>query len=101
MSIESKLVELRAKTDRELVILVHRELDRGLTLANVAATQESPLCRRAERAQQMVKAWLPLISGLDREERLELELKLRELSSALDRLASEKMKRDVANASAV
>ena len=32
----AKLSELRAKTDRQLAVLVRRELDRGLALANQA-----------------------------------------------------------------
>ena len=96
MSRESKLVELRRKTDRELVILVQRELDRGLTLAGVAATKESPLFAQAEKAYRNVKAVLPLIAGMNRDQRRELELKFKELCAALDRLQREKMLRDFA-----
>jgi hypothetical protein len=96
---ESKLVELRRKTDRDLVILVQKELSRGLTLADVATTKESLLCAQAERAYQTVKTWLPLISGLNRDERGELELKLKELWSALERLPSERVQRYFASAS--
>jgi len=91
MSRESKLVELRRKTDRELVILVQRELDRGLTLAGVAATIESPSYARAEDAYRKVKAVLPLIAGLDRDQQREFELRLNELCAALDRPHSEQM----------
>jgi hypothetical protein len=96
----SKLVELRRRTDRDLVILVERELNRGLTVAEVATTKESPLYAQAESAYEMVKTWLPLLSGLNRDERRELELKLKELSSALNRLAAETKKR-LASASAI
>jgi hypothetical protein len=96
MSRESKLVELRRKTDRDLVVLVQRELNRGLTVADVAATKGSPAYAQAERAYQMVKVWLPLISGLDQDERRDLELRLRELGAALDRQPSERIKRDFA-----
>jgi hypothetical protein len=96
MSRESKLVELRRKTDRDLVVLVQRELNRGLTVADVAATKGSPAYAQAERAYQMVKTCLPLISGLDQDERRDLELRLRELGAALDRQPSERIKRDFA-----
>ena len=93
MSRESKLVELQRKTDEDLLTLVRRELDRGLTLADVAVTIQSPLSAQAERAYKTAKAWLPLISGRDRGERRELEFRLKELRAALDRIPSEKMRR--------
>jgi hypothetical protein len=93
MSRESKLVELQRKTDEDLLTLVRRELDRGLTLADVAVTIQSPLCAQAERAYKTVKAWLPLISCRDRDERRKLEFRLKELRAALDRIRSEKMQR--------
>jgi hypothetical protein len=93
MSRESKLVELQRKTDEDLLTLVRRELDRGLTLADVAVTIQSPLCAQAERAYKTVKAWLPLISCRDRDERRKLEFRLKELRAALDRISSEKMQR--------
>ena len=100
MSRESKLFELRRKTDQELLILVQRELDRGLTLADVATTKDSRLYAQAQRAYQMANAWLTVISGLNRDERRKLELKLEELWTALDRLPSEKMQQHFAVASA-
>jgi hypothetical protein len=55
----SSLTELRAKTDRELAILVRRELNRSLTFANEAR------CRDAERSLAAAKTLLALteISG--------------------------------------
>jgi hypothetical protein len=55
----SSLAQLRAKTDRELAILVRRELNRGWTFANQAR------CRDAERSLATVKTLLALseISG--------------------------------------
>jgi hypothetical protein len=96
MSCESKLVELRRKTDRDLLILARRELDRGLTLADVAATKESPLHAQAEKAYRKVKALLPRISGLDRDQYREFESKLKELREVLDGQESEKMLRHFA-----
>ena len=99
MSTESKLQELERKTDRDLVILVRRSLAQGLALANVEASDGSPLYARAQRTYELVYTLLPLISGLDREERRELELELEELWEALDRLASPSMQRQFASAS--
>ncbi len=55
----SSLTELRAKTDRELAILVRRELNRSMTLVNEAR------CRDAERSLATAKTLLALteISG--------------------------------------
>lgn len=95
---ESKLADLRGKTDRDLVFLLNRELNRGLTLAEMAATKEGPLFEESERAYQMVKTCLPLVSNLSRDERREMQLTLKELRSALDRVPSEKVRRHFANA---
>ena len=100
MSRESKLLELRRKTERDLLHLVRRELDRGLTLADLAATKESALYAQAERVYQTAKAWLPLVSVLNRHERLELEFRLKDLRSALDQVPHERVRRHFANASA-
>lgn len=89
MSTQSKLAVLRAETDRDLLILIQRQLDRGLTLADVAATKGSPLQVQAENAYETVKTLLPMIAGLTRDERRALERKLKELETALDRLLSE------------
>ena len=91
MSREAKLVELRSKTDQDLLILIRRELDRGLTLGDVATTRGSPLQAQAEKAYETVRTWLPIITGLSRDERRGLEGKLKELRAALDRLPSEKV----------
>jgi hypothetical protein len=55
----SSLAQLRAKTDRELAILVRRELNRSLTFVNQAR------CRDAERSLATAKTLLALteISG--------------------------------------
>ena len=89
MSGETKLFELRRKTDRELVFLVRKEIDRGLRLAETAVTPKSKLYMQAERAYLMSESWLLLISELDRDDRRELELKLKELKSALGRLRTQ------------
>jgi hypothetical protein len=85
MTKQSKLVQLRRKTDRDLLILVRRELDRGQVLADVAATRQSPLYSESERAHRMTKALLPGIIGVTENERRELEGKLKELQTALEK----------------
>jgi hypothetical protein len=99
MSQKHKLEVLRAKTDRDLLLLVRRELERGLTLADVATTKRSPLYAQAERVYENVKAWLPRISGLEPQEQWELELRLRQLYAVLERLPSDRMQRHLAGAS--
>jgi hypothetical protein len=99
MSIETKLFELGHKTDRELVLLVRKEIDRGLTLAKTAVTSKSKQYVQAERAYLISEPWLLLISGLDRDERRELELRLQELKSALQGLRSQDMRQHFAGAS--
>jgi hypothetical protein len=87
---EAKLVELRRKTDRELVFLLRKELARGLRLAEAAGTKESELYVQAERAYLMSTAWLLLVSDLGRDERRELEFSLKELKSAVERTTLQK-----------
>ena len=101
MSRETKLFELRRKTDRGLVLLVRKEIDSGLRLAETAVTPKSKLYVQAERAYLMSEPWLLLISDLDRNERRELELRLQELKSALERLRTQDMRQHFAGASAV
>ena len=47
----------------------------------------------------MSESWLLLISNLDRDERLELELRLKELESALERVRAQDMQQHFAGAS--
>ena len=81
-----KLRVLRSRTDFDLVVLVQRELDRGLNLADFATTTTSPLFAQAERAYQTAAALLPRIGGLNQEKRLRIERRLAELRSRLDQV---------------
>ena len=92
----SKLAELRAKTDRQLSILVRREMERALVLANVAATRESPLYEQAETAYTRLKALLPRIGGMSRDERALMEANLKELRAALDWVSAQRIQRHAA-----
>jgi hypothetical protein len=53
----SKLVELRAKTDRELIAVITRRLDAGLDFAANA------IYPQAERAHQEVRQLLPWLNA--------------------------------------
>jgi hypothetical protein len=79
-----KLRVLRARTDHDLLILVCRELDRGLLLVNVAATKSSPLFAEAQRAWETASALMPKVSGASEDVRARLEAKLKELRWRLD-----------------
>ena len=81
-----KLRVLRARTNYDLVILVQRELDRGLSLVKVASTRNSPLFAQADRAYQTATALLPRIGGLSHDDRLRIEGKVKELRSRLDQV---------------
>lgn len=100
MSRETKLLELRRKTDRGLVFLVRKEIDRGVRLAERVVIPKSRLYMEAERAYVMSKSWLLLISDLDRDERRELEFRLKELKSVLEGLCTQNMEQQFVIASA-
>jgi hypothetical protein len=73
MDRKSKLAELRAKTDRQLVILLRSKLDDG-----IASREE------AERAYSEVRALLPAVRDVTEAERRRLESKLARLRGLLD-----------------
>jgi hypothetical protein len=81
-----KLVSIRHKTDHDLLILVQRELDRGLTLVAVATTRTSLLFAQAEKAYVTATAILPRISSISQGDRLRIESGLKELRSQLDQV---------------
>ena len=83
-----KLVSIRRRTDHDLMVLVSRELDRGLTLVDVVATRTSPLFARAEKAYDTAKSILPRISDLSEGDCLHLESRLKELRVRLDQVAT-------------
>jgi len=81
-----KLAVLRSRTDHDLLILVRRELDRGMTLVDVAASRNSPLFVKAQKACETAESMLPKISGLSQDDRLRLNAKLRELRERLEQV---------------
>ena len=81
-----KLVTIRNKTDHDLLVLVQRELDRGLTLVDVATIRTSPLFAQAEKAYKTAMAILPRISRISLGDRFRIESGLKELRSRLDQV---------------
>ena len=79
-----KLSELRAKTDRELLAVIGTELNRGLVIASVAATRESPLYQHASKSLDRITKLLPTIFVADLNERKALEANIKEMQRALD-----------------
>ena len=73
MDRKSKLAELRAKTDRQLVILIRSTLDDGLRSR-----------AEAERAYSEVRVLLPTVRDVTEAERRRLESKLARLRELLD-----------------
>jgi len=81
-----RLRVIRSRTDHDLLILIQRELDRGLALVNVTATRNSPPFAQAQKAHQTAMSLLPKISGLDDYDRLRIEAKVTELRSRLEQV---------------
>jgi len=75
-----KLAELRAKTDRQLVILIRTRLDDGFRSARACAEET---CEEAERAYSEALALLPTVHYLTEAERRPLEWKLARLRDLL------------------
>jgi hypothetical protein len=71
MDRKSKLAQLRAKTDRQLVTLIRTRLDHGLAS-----------CAEAERAYSEVLVLLPTVRDVTDAERRRLESKLARLQAA-------------------
>jgi len=83
-----KLRILRARTDRDLLLVVNRELDRGLALLDGAHTRSSPLYAQAEKALSMATALVARISSVSQEDGRRIEAKVNELRSRLDQVAA-------------
>ena len=81
-----KLVSIRHHTDHDLQVLVSRELDRGFALVDVATTRSSPLFAQAVKAYDTARTILPRISGMSDGDRLQIELRLKDLRLRLDQV---------------
>ena len=80
MDRKSKLAELRAKTDRQLVVLLRSRLDDGLRSAWVSAAETRA---EAERAYSEALVLLPTVRHATEAERRPLEFKLTRLQELL------------------
>jgi hypothetical protein len=69
----SKLAQLRAKTNRQLVQVINKRLDQGLDVARRTGD-----LAQAERARTEARTLVPLVAGT---ERLVLEIKLAQLDA--------------------
>ncbi len=81
-----KLIALRARTDHELIVLVNREIERGLHLLDAVLWRNSPLFSQAEKAWTTATKVLPRITGLSNGDRLRIEAKLNELKTRLGQI---------------
>ena len=88
MSNTRKLASLRAKTDQELLVLIERELDRALTLADLATNRESGFYGEAENAYRSVITLLPKVPNIRENERARIEAAVKELRFRLDQVAA-------------
>jgi hypothetical protein len=84
----SRLAELRSKTNRDLLRILDGEIERGLALGNVAASQRSAFYAQAEAVYRGTSALLAKITGLNSDDLSSLERKLKELRMALDLVPS-------------
>jgi hypothetical protein len=78
----SKLSQLRAKTDRQLVTVIGRRLETGLDLARRSCAIE------AKSVFREVSGLLPLVNGVSEIEKQRLRGKLAHLESELRRAAA-------------
>src|SRR5690348_3868011 len=79
-----KLLTLRARTDRDLLVLINRELDRGFSFLDAATTRNSPLFAQAKKAFATATTMLPKIVGLSADELQRTEAKAKELRFRMD-----------------
>ena len=91
----TKLTELRAKTDRQLALLIDRRLDAGLRFVRRAydcrghsqGSSEAIFQASASRAYDEASKLMPWIDHTDRPVRLGLEFKLEQLRRGLSALS--------------
>ena len=83
LSAETKLQELRGKTNRQLVSLISNKLDSGLAFAR-AAEDENDVAN-AEKALCEAKSWMTLLHDPSELDERRLKFKLSQLGNILDR----------------
>lgn len=82
------------------VPVVTTELDRGIAMANVAATLESVFYEQAEEVYSQVRTVLPKIKGLSMADHTALETKVTDLRMALELVPGATGRRRAPNGSA-
>ncbi len=75
---QTSLLDLRRRTDRQLVVLVRSEIEKALRIANRGAGPDAET--RYRKARNLLT-----ISAATEQERTELESRLKEVRAALDR----------------
>ncbi|HWB99476.1 MAG TPA: hypothetical protein VG672_22355 [Bryobacteraceae bacterium] len=83
---DQKLAELRRKTDRDLVSVICKDLERGLALARVVTYSDCSAYESAVRICQEVAMLLPTVADMTETERGLVGLKLMELRRTLDQV---------------
>jgi len=84
-----KLQELRAKTDRDLAVIIDRELDLALFFASLDETKDGAADLLGTRMQISLAETAKLLAGVENlDERRRLGAKLRQLREDLDRLSA-------------
>ena len=91
-SLEEKLLQLRAKTDRQLLDLLHSKLEAGLNFAALAETQYLDGDRACaeqslECGNQVLSEVQSLLPVITEKQRRDLDPKLNRLRDAIKRLS--------------
>jgi hypothetical protein len=89
-----QLQVLRSRTDDDLLVLVNRELDRGISAAQFAPDKSSQLCANAEKSLSSALALFPWLSDLGQNDRLRIESRIKELRYRLDHVSVYRTRRD-------
>ena len=90
----SKLVELRAKTDTQLLAVAEHELKRAQILASVAATTESPFYEQAMKIVEQMTKLQATIPGAYRSELESIRSAIAEVRLALARVPAHRVEQD-------
>jgi hypothetical protein len=85
---------LHSQADEDLLVLVNRELDRGINAAQFAPNKSSQLCSNAEKSLSTALTLLPWLSGMGQHDRLRIESRIRELRYRLDHVSVYRNRRD-------
>jgi hypothetical protein len=86
----AKLSQLRARTDRQIVNLLHSKIEAGLNFAALAEAEDSNGHNPWKRADQALTEVQQLLPILNDQQRRELNPKLAELREALNRVGEDR-----------